>query len=389
MTTISNKVRLYRYSDANAPVLSGTAGALVSLLDACLVDGYDPKTINTLTVAGNNATAVISAGHSYEVGAVIRIAGATPAALNGDWRLASVTGTDAVFSVEGLGIAEGAATGTITALRAPVGWAKIYSDTNRAAYRSLDYASHNGMVLYVDDTGTTTARTRGYESMSDIDTGTGPFPTDAQSSGGLWWGKSDSASSSARRWALVADAKSMALATCAQGAYQNSANCPTFGALRDTHAADSYAHVISGATSSANATSWASGPANGLHVFNGNNANEGGVFLARTITGTGGSVAASVRVSASSTTTGVSSYPAATLATQMWAAEGTVFEGTGNAVIGRGTIRGPAHLYAYLSAAAAPGFDLIGVPGDGALFMRANINGQGFLMNLGRSGNWE
>lgn len=388
MTTISNKVRLYRYSDANAPVLSGTAGALVTLLDACLVDGYDSKSINTLTVASGVATASISSGHSYEVGAVVRISGATPSALNGDWRVAAADGTSFDFSVEGLGIADGTATGTITALRAPAGWEKVYSDTNRAAYRSLDYASHNGMVLYVDDTGTTTARTRGYESMSDIDTGTGPFPTDAQSSGGLWWGKSDSASSAARRWALVADAKSIALATCAQDSYQNSANCPTFGALRDSHAADSFAHVISGATSSANATNWASGPANGLHVFNGN-ANEGGVFLARTITGTGGSVAASVRVSASSASTGISSYPAATLATQMWAAEGTVFEGTGNAVIGRGTIRGPAHLYAHLSAAAAPGFDLIGVPGDGALFMRANINGQGFLMNLGRSGNWE
>lgn len=37
-------VRIYQSSDASAPVLTGTAGSLITVLDACLVDGYGTKT---------------------------------------------------------------------------------------------------------------------------------------------------------------------------------------------------------------------------------------------------------------------------------------------------------------------------------------------------------
>lgn len=36
--------KLYRYDDANAPVLSGTRGALINILKKCLIDGYGGKT---------------------------------------------------------------------------------------------------------------------------------------------------------------------------------------------------------------------------------------------------------------------------------------------------------------------------------------------------------
>jgi hypothetical protein len=37
-------VRVYKSTDASAPVLSSTAGALIAVLDACLVNGYGSKT---------------------------------------------------------------------------------------------------------------------------------------------------------------------------------------------------------------------------------------------------------------------------------------------------------------------------------------------------------
>ena len=52
----------------------------------------------------------------------------------------------------------------------------------------------SGALLRVDDSGTTVARVRMYETMSDIDTGTNPAPTDAKVNGGLYWWKSDAAS---------------------------------------------------------------------------------------------------------------------------------------------------------------------------------------------------
>ena len=48
--------------------------------------------------------------------------------------------------------------------------------------------------------------------MPDVDTGTGPFPTDAlMSGGGYWWGSS-AASSAAVRWKLFADGRVLLLA---------------------------------------------------------------------------------------------------------------------------------------------------------------------------------
>lgn len=84
--------------------------------------------------------------------------------------------------------------------KAAAGWSKAYSGTNKAAYRQ---GNGNLRYLRVDDTGTTTARVRGYESMTDVDTGTGPVPTEAQVSGGLYQYKSSSAT--ARPWVVVAD----------------------------------------------------------------------------------------------------------------------------------------------------------------------------------------
>jgi hypothetical protein len=384
MTTISNKVRLYRYSDANAPVLSGTAGALVTLLDACLVDGYDSKSINTLTVASGVATASISSGHSYDVGAVVRISGATPSALNGDWRVAAADGTSFDFSVEGLGIADGAATGTITALRAPAGWEKVYSDTNRAAYRSLDYASHNGMVLYVDDTGTTTARTRGYESMSDIDTGTGPFPTDAQSSGGLWWGKSNTGDNSFRKWALVADPRRVTFAFAPDGTYLNNVALACFGKLAGHHQSDPSPNMISGASSASVAVEAPYAASHGLFVLESGFFNASTIYLARGIVDAN-PVAGQASVTFGQHASGASSYPSMPLSAELSSSEATIFEMSTNRA--RGRFPGPAHNYQRITGATA--FDVVGQPGDGALWLLTYYDDRSIFLNLGTAGRFE
>lgn len=52
---------VYRWDDANAPVLSGTAGSLISLLTACLVNGYDVKTAAGWTKEFENVDGTIAA----------------------------------------------------------------------------------------------------------------------------------------------------------------------------------------------------------------------------------------------------------------------------------------------------------------------------------------
>lgn len=83
------------------------------------------------------------------------------------------------------------------------GWAKAFSGTNLAAYRA---ASGNRFYLRIDDTGAQEARWVGYETMSDVNTGTNPSPTTAQQSGGMFCRKSNSADSTSRPWALIASA---------------------------------------------------------------------------------------------------------------------------------------------------------------------------------------
>src|SRR5277367_4813757 len=96
-------ITVYKSSDASAPVLSGQAGAMAGVLDACLVNGYGSK--------------------------------------------------------------------------AAAGWGTAFTGTNLRAYQP---ASGNRLYLALDDTGTTSCRLTGYEAMSAVSTGTGPFPTSLQ-----------------------------------------------------------------------------------------------------------------------------------------------------------------------------------------------------------------
>jgi hypothetical protein len=126
---------IYRSTDGSAPTLNGTTGALITVLDAILVDGY----------------------------------GTQPAA----------------------------------------GWSKAYSGTNKAAYRMGAAAAARMYFRVLDDgshaQGAKEASIRGWESMSDVDTGTDGFPTVAQVTNGMQIAKSTTADSTARAWIAAAD----------------------------------------------------------------------------------------------------------------------------------------------------------------------------------------
>jgi hypothetical protein len=125
---------IYRSSDASAPVLHGDAGSLITVLDACLVNGY----------------------------------GAQSAA----------------------------------------GWTKAFSGTNKAAYRGGSGVQHYLRVQDDAPHGTALgreARIRGFETMSDVDTGTGDFPDTTQQTNGLIVRKSAATGTTARDWIIFAD----------------------------------------------------------------------------------------------------------------------------------------------------------------------------------------
>lgn len=197
-------VKYFHSGQAGAPVLSSSAGALLAVLDACLVNGFGLQVLDSLSVVdgvliGNKAS------HGFTVDQVIKVSGANQSQLNGEWVVtAASTGS---FHAAATGIANVTGTGTITAKAAPAGWEKAFSSTNIAAYRSLDPESC-ACLLRINDTGGS-ARARGYVEMTDIDTGSDPFPTDAQVSGGGYIPKG----SASTPWIIVADSKVFYLMT--------------------------------------------------------------------------------------------------------------------------------------------------------------------------------
>ena len=91
------------------------------------------------------------------------------------------------------------------------GWTKAYSGTSKAAYRNGS-ASISRTYWRVQDDGPGSqtfkeARTRLYSTMSDVDTGTLPTPTVAQSTPGIVVRKSNTADATARAWFILADDK--------------------------------------------------------------------------------------------------------------------------------------------------------------------------------------
>lgn len=207
MTSIvDTSVKPFRSDMAGAPAVSGTAGTGVAWLDACLVTGFDTKTATSLVIAGGIATLAYSAPtHSAFIDSVVLISGITGtyAALNGEQKVTALGTNQVKFATD---LADGTAAGTISFKMAPAGWEIVYTGTNKRAYRSLDVASTK-MLLRVDDSNAQYMRVVGYETMSDVDTGTGPFPSAAQMSGGGYWAKSNAASGVANKWVLVADSR--------------------------------------------------------------------------------------------------------------------------------------------------------------------------------------
>lgn len=201
---VDTSVKHYRSDMPGAPVLNGVAGSKISQLDACLVTGYGLKAATSLVVASGIATLTFAGGASAAwPDAVILVAGASNAALNGEQKVLTANPTTVTFATAE---ADGADAGTVTFKIAPAGWEKVYSKTHVAAYRSLSPESTK-MFLRVDDTNPQFIRVVGYETMSDVDTGAGAFPTAVQQAGGGYWAKSDTTSAAAVAWILASDGR--------------------------------------------------------------------------------------------------------------------------------------------------------------------------------------
>lgn len=211
-------VTVYRSTDSGAPVLSGTVGALVALLDACLVTGYGSKTA--------------------------------------------------------------------------AGWSKPFTGTNAAVFRPGSGVRH---YLDVNDNGPGSggaqeARLRGYETMTAVATGTGPFPLLAVTQGVVAH-KSQTANATTRAWIMVADDRTFYLFMNGDGAtlYSGLVGGEFYSLLAGT---DNYRTCVIGGTAETAGTV-SSGTTHPLdtHALASGGTTQNGHYVARAYTGLGGAAA--------------------------------------------------------------------------------------------------
>ncbi len=288
-------VKRYTSAQTGAPTLNGTAGSLVTLLDACLKDGFNSQSISSASQTGGTATVTFSGAHGYAVNDVIAISGANEAAWNDEFRVLTVPdSTHLTFAIDSGTTSP--ATGTLSAMTAPLGWTKPFSGTDKAAY--LPQAQHVQSYLRVlDDSSTPTsangrwAKLRGYETMSDVDTGTGPFPDTTQAANALSCWKSSTSDSTARPWWLVGDGGIFYLGIAALASASGVYGGYAFGDINSLKSGDGYSSMLS---------AWGAGvdtlPGNYntnmlFTTMGGYSATQVGRYLARTYTQLGTAVA--------------------------------------------------------------------------------------------------
>lgn len=188
-------VKFFHSGIPGAPSINDAAGKGIVLLDACLLDGFANEQVTSITQAAGVAT-IFNGNIPWPKWSVIEISGANEPAYNGQFRLTAVTGISATFEIDpGAPVT---ATGSINVKLAPAGWTKPFTGTNLAAYRP---PSGNRHFLRVADTTLAYFNTTAYQNMTDINTGTGLYPT----TGTVKWGKAPTVT--VKDWIIVADDK--------------------------------------------------------------------------------------------------------------------------------------------------------------------------------------
>ena len=248
MTKADTSVKWFRSEMADAPVLRGQPGALIEVLDACLVNGFCVRTPDAFSVADGVATLTFGGGNPYEKHAVITITGASVAGLNAEWRIATSAASSFTFACPG--VADGVVTGAAVK-RAAAGWEKPFADGGayKATYRPIDpFSTRN--ALRILDSNAQWVRPRGYESITDVDTGINPFPTFGQATeANLVWPKSSTSNATPRSWVIVGDGSFFYYIPTWHSSYEwEDFFC--FGDLEPLYSADIYCSYLGAAAAS-------------------------------------------------------------------------------------------------------------------------------------------
>jgi len=143
------KVKFICSENINAPILSNSFGALISVLDAALVNGVPLPAISSAEVDEANIVLNFGSNHNLKLFQVVRLKGFTPAQINGDFRVVGIPSGTRVAIALPVGVTSISSTGVVDL--APLGYEKSFSGSNKAAYRNADINADHRPFLRVDN----------------------------------------------------------------------------------------------------------------------------------------------------------------------------------------------------------------------------------------------
>ena len=199
-----------------APTLTGSAGSLLAVLKACLIDGFNSQTITAFTVSSGIATVSFTATPpQYETDQVVQISGnsgAFAATINTEFRVSAITSSSVSFP---LALSDGAYFNAgMTIKVAPIGyWTQPYGTVGNVSVFQSQLSTSTKYSFKVDDSIGAYAAINGYSTMWDIQTGADKFPAMGTYTTSAYWRKAYTASASTYQWVLIGDGKTIFFGT--------------------------------------------------------------------------------------------------------------------------------------------------------------------------------
>ena len=180
------------------PILNGTPGSMVAVLDAVLVNGFGNTNAVTISVTNKKATIILQDGVTFFRKSVVAISGFSNQAYNSEYQVQETSVGKIVISLD-------APNGTIEATGvvvkyAPLGWFKPFSGVSKAIYKPSKVDAQQWM-FYVDDTYAKYCKVAIMENATSLENHVNPRPRTYN----FIWGKSYYADTNKRTFAIIGD----------------------------------------------------------------------------------------------------------------------------------------------------------------------------------------
>lgn len=200
--------KYFLHTNTGAPQLTNVWGQLCSLLDACLIDGFNQQDASSITIAGKTITLTYTVAHGYFDGQVLLITGAADSGLNKEHRIVAIPSTTTLtFDVATL---PSNLNGTISTKLAPIGAIKHLSSISKRVYffpemTDPTYLRIDEATLAASSAAYRAAIVRISKECTDIDTlpNAVPVSTIPATSDPLKWVYSTNAAVRAHAWLVV------------------------------------------------------------------------------------------------------------------------------------------------------------------------------------------